>query len=111
MLAPLLSWSQSYPTQRVIGKDTIVTMTKKQAEDITKVFRQNNLQITKLKTEIDSLKTLPLIPVSSRDTLVVIDVTKIQEKVDKGERLQLTILTVWSTTVVLLTAMVYFLGI
>jgi hypothetical protein len=33
------------------------------------------------------------------------------QKVEKGDKIQLNILTVWSTTVVLLTAMVYFLGI
>jgi len=166
MLAPLSGWSQSYPTQRVIGKDTVVTMTKKQAEDLNKVFRQNNLQITKLKNEIDSLKKYSPPPRTVRgtlllhDTVTVIDTLTLTDtikntiqvndtvyprlkgsvllpkgdywlytfnektqryemdrnsveaqKVEKGDKIQLNILTVWSTTVVLLTAMVYFLGI
>jgi hypothetical protein len=141
-------------------------MTKKQAEDLNKVFRQNNLQITKLKNEIDSLKKYSPPPRTVRgtlllhDTVTVIDTLTLTDtikntiqvndttyprlkgsvllpkgdywlytfnektqryemdrnsveaqKVEKGDKIQLNILTVWSTTVVLLTAMVYFLGI
>jgi hypothetical protein len=166
MLVPLLSWSQSYPTQRVIGKDTVVIMTKKQAGDINIVFRQNNLQISKLKHEIDSLKKLPAPQrtvrgtlllhdtVTVRDTLTITDTIRnsIQvndttyprlkgsvllpkgdywlytfnektqryemdrnsveaQKVEKGDRIQVNILTVWSITVMILTSMVYFLGV
>jgi hypothetical protein len=89
MLAPLSSWSQSYPTQRVIGKDTVVMMTKKQAEDINKVFRQNNLQLAKLKREIDSLKVSPPPPpprtvrgtLLLHDTVTVVDTLKLTDTI------------------------------
>jgi hypothetical protein len=86
-LAPLSSWSQSYPTQRVIGKDTVVLMTKKQAEDVNKIFRQNSLQISKLKKEIDSLKNITLTPRTVRgtlllhDTVTVVDTLKLTDTI------------------------------
>jgi len=51
---PLLALSQ-YPTQRIEGKDTVVVMTKKQAENINVVFKNTKNQIDKLKIEIDSI--------------------------------------------------------
>jgi CO dehydrogenase nickel-insertion accessory protein CooC1 len=47
-LLPLLSWSQSYPYQRIEGSDTVVVMTKKQGEDINNIFRINKLTIDSL---------------------------------------------------------------
>jgi hypothetical protein len=44
-----------YPTQRIEGKDTVVVMTKKQAENINVVFKNTKNQIDKLKIEIDSI--------------------------------------------------------
>ena len=166
MLVPLLSWSQSYPTQRVIGKDTVVVMTKKQAEDINKIFRQNSLQISKLKHEIDSLKKYSPTPRTVRGTLLLHDTVIVRDtltitdtirnsirvndtihprlkgsvllpkgdywlytfnektqryemdpgsveaqKIEKGDRVDFNIITVFSTTVLLLTAMIYFLGV
>lgn len=86
-MAPLSSWSQSYPTQRVIGKDTVVLMTKKQAEDVNKIFRQNSLQINKLKKEIDSLKNItpPTRTVRGtlllHDTVTVVDTLKLTDTI------------------------------
>lgn len=37
------------------GSDTVVVMTKKQAQDINAVFRANNIQIQSLKAELDSV--------------------------------------------------------
>lgn len=51
-----LSWSQSYPTQRVEGTDTVVVMTKQQADDINLVFRKNNIEISNLRLALDSAK-------------------------------------------------------
>ena len=47
-LLPLLSWSQSYPYQRIEGNDTVVVMTKKQGEDINNIFRKNKFTIDSL---------------------------------------------------------------
>ena len=47
-LLPLLSWSQSYPYQRIEGGDTVVVMTKKQGDDINGVFRTNKFTIDSL---------------------------------------------------------------
>ena len=47
-LLPLLSWSQSYPYQRIEGGDTVVVMTKKQGDDINGVFRANKFTIDSL---------------------------------------------------------------
>ena len=51
-LLPLLSWSQSYPYQRIEGSDTVVVMTKKQGEDINNIFRINKLTIDSLGNKI-----------------------------------------------------------
>ena len=37
------------------GSDTVVVMTKKQAQDINAVFRANNIQIQGLKAALDSV--------------------------------------------------------
>lgn len=61
-------------------------MTKKQAEDINKIFRQNNLQLANLKKEIDSLKSIPQ-PKTIKgtlllhDTVTVIDTLKLTDTV------------------------------
>ena len=59
--------SQSYPTQRIEGKDTVVVMTKKQAENINIVFKNAKTQIDKLKVEIDSITKIK--PTVVRDTI------------------------------------------
>jgi len=59
--------SQSYPTQRIEGKDTVVVMTKKQAENINIVFKNAKTQIDKLKVEIDSITKIK--PIVVRDTI------------------------------------------
>ena len=59
--------SQSYPTQRIEGKDTVVVMTKKQAENINIVFKNTKTQIDKLKIEIDSITKIK--PTVVRDTI------------------------------------------
>jgi len=59
--------SQSYPTQRIEGKDTVVVMTKKQAENINIVFKNTKTQIDKLKIEIDSITKIK--PTLVRDTI------------------------------------------
>ena len=59
--------SQSYPTQRIEGKDTVVVMTKKQAENINIVFKNTKTQIDKLKIEIDSITKIK--PTIVRDTI------------------------------------------
>lgn len=59
--------SQSYPTQRIEGKDTVVVMTKKQAENINIVFKNTKTQIDKLKIEIDSITKIK--PAIVRDTI------------------------------------------
>jgi hypothetical protein len=59
--------SQSYPTQRIEGKDTVVVMTKKQAENINIVFKNTKTQIDKLKIEIDSI--IKIKPTVVRDTI------------------------------------------
>lgn len=64
---PLLTLSQSYPTQRIEGKDTVVIMTKKQAENINIVFKNTKTQIDKLKIEIDSITKIK--PAIVRDTI------------------------------------------
>lgn len=64
---PLLTLSQSYPTQRIEGKDTVVVMTKKQAENINIVFKNTKTQIDKLKIEIDSITKIK--PTTVRDTI------------------------------------------
>lgn len=64
---PLLTLSQSYPTQRIEGKDTVVIMTKKQAENINIVFKNTKTQIDKLKIEIDSITKIK--PTIVRDTI------------------------------------------
>ena len=64
---PLLTLSQSYPTQRIEGKDTVVVMTKKQAENINIVFKNTKTQIDKLKIEIDSITKIK--PTIVRDTI------------------------------------------
>lgn len=63
ILASLTSYCQ-YPVVKTIGKDTVVIMTVKQAEEINKKFLDlrdsiNSLgkTITVSKVEIDSLKT------------------------------------------------------
>ena len=62
-----LALSQSYPTQRIEGKDTVVVMTKKQAENINMVFKNTKTQIDKLKIEIDSITKIK--PTLVRDTI------------------------------------------
>ena len=47
-----LSWSQSYPTQRIEGKDTVVVMTKQQAQDINAVFRKNKLEMDEMRVQL-----------------------------------------------------------
>lgn len=47
-LLPLLSWSQSYPYQRIEGGDTVVVMTKKQGNDINSIFKTNKIVIDSL---------------------------------------------------------------
>jgi ABC-type microcin C transport system permease subunit YejE len=59
--------SQSYPTQRIEGKDTVVIMTKKQAENINIVFKNTKTQIDKLKIEIDSITKIK--PTVVKDTI------------------------------------------
>lgn len=63
ILASLSSYSQ-YPVTKIIGKDTVVIMTVKQAEEINKKFLDLRDSINSLgktivvsKVEIDSLKT------------------------------------------------------
>ena len=65
MLASLSSYCQ-YPTVKTIGKDTVVLMTLKQADDINK-----NFSILK-----DSLKTYDIKNRYLQDTLNVIHVEK-----------------------------------
>jgi len=59
--------SQSYPTQRIEGKDTVVVMTKKQAENINIIFKNTKTQIDKLKIEIDSITKIK--PTVVKDTI------------------------------------------
>jgi hypothetical protein len=54
MLVSLISYSQSYPIAKTIGKDSVVIITTKQAEDI-------NVSHTKLVDSLKSLKTKSLI--------------------------------------------------
>ena len=141
-------------------------MTKKQAEDVNKIFRQNNLQINKLKKEIDSLKVTPP-PLRTvrgtlllHDTVTVVDTLTLTDtikntitvtdtirprlrgsvllprgeywlytfneknncyemdsntlqalKEQNQERVGLKIIAVWSTTVIFLTSLIFFLGV
>jgi hypothetical protein len=68
LLLPLLSLSQSYPTQRIEGKDTVVVMTKKQADNINVIFKNTKTQIDKLKIELDSVTKIK--PTVIRDTVI-----------------------------------------
>lgn len=49
-----LSLSQSYPTQRIENGDTVVVMTKQQADQINEVFRQNSISIKQLKEDVEA---------------------------------------------------------
>ena len=46
---PLLSWSQSYPYQRIEDGDTVVVMKRNQAEEVNLVFRSNQFTIDSLR--------------------------------------------------------------
>lgn len=50
-----LGWSQSYPILRIENGDTVVVMTKQQADDINAVFKNNNASINKLSQQVDSV--------------------------------------------------------
>jgi len=51
----LSSYSQSYPTQRIEGKDTVVVMTLQQAKDINDVFATLREQKDSLITYVDTV--------------------------------------------------------
>ena len=53
-----MSWAQSYPTQRVEGKDTVVVMTIKQAQDINLVFGTQKTEINQLKQDIKDMRSI-----------------------------------------------------
>jgi len=53
-----LSWAQSYPTQRVEGKDTVVVMTIKQAQDINTVFANQKSEIHKLNQDLKGMRSV-----------------------------------------------------
>ena len=53
-----MSWAQSYPTQRVEGKDTVVVMTIKQAQDINLVFATQKAEIHQLKQDIKDMRSI-----------------------------------------------------
>jgi len=54
MLVSLISYSQSYPIAKTIGKDSVVIITTKQAEDI-------NISHSKLSDSIKTLETKSLL--------------------------------------------------
>ena len=49
LFLPLLSWSQSYPYQRIENGDTVVVMKKNQADAVNLVFRSNQFTIDSLR--------------------------------------------------------------
>lgn len=49
LFLPLLSWSQSYPYQRIEDGDTVVVMKRNQAEEVNLVFRSNQFTIDSLR--------------------------------------------------------------
>jgi len=53
-----LSWAQSYPTQRVEGKDTVVVMTIKQAQDINLVFATQKSEIARLQEDLQGMRSI-----------------------------------------------------
>ena len=53
-----MSWTQSYPTQRVEGNDTVVVMTIKQAQDINTVFANQKQEINQLKQDIKGVMSV-----------------------------------------------------
>ena len=59
MLVSLISYSQSYPIAKTIGKDSVVIITTKQAEDI-------NASHNKLTDSIKALETKSLLLISKK---------------------------------------------
>ena len=53
-----MSWAQSYPTQRIEGKDTVVVMTIKQAQDINTVFANQKSEIHKLNQDLQGMRSV-----------------------------------------------------
>jgi folylpolyglutamate synthase/dihydropteroate synthase len=73
----LSSYSQSYPTQRIEGKDTVVVMTLQQAKDINDVFATLREQKDSLITYVDTV------------TVVVETVTAQLEEVKKEKEVEI----------------------
>jgi len=53
-----LSLAQSYPTQRIEGKDTVVVMTIKQAQDINLVFATQKSEIVRLQEDLQGMRSI-----------------------------------------------------
>lgn len=75
-----LSLSQSYPTQRIENGDTVVVMTKQQADQINEVFRQKSISIQQLKEDIEA-KTKQV------DSVIVEHQVYIQEVYETTEKM------------------------
>lgn len=73
----LSSYSQSYPTQRIEGKDTVVVMTLDQAREINEVFATLREQKDSLITYVDTI------------TVVVEKVTVELEEVKKEKEVKI----------------------
>lgn len=76
-MQPLLSYSQSYPTQRIEGKDTVVVMTLEQAREINRVFATLRKQKDSLIVYVDTV------------TVVVEEVTAELEEVKKEKEVKI----------------------
>ena len=81
MLSPLC-WSQSYPTQRIENGDTVVVMTKKQADQINEVFRRNSVDLKTLSAEVEE-KTRKMDSVIVEHTYYVREVHQATDKIMK----------------------------
>lgn len=77
-----LSLSQSYPTQRIENGDTVVVMTKQQADQINEVFRQNSISIQQLKKDVEA-KTNQVDSVVADHQVYVKEVYETTEKIMK----------------------------
>ena len=77
-----LSLSQSYPTQRIENGDTVVVMTKQQADQINEVFRQNSISIQQLKKDVEA-KTNQVDSVVTDHQVYVKEVYETTEKIMK----------------------------
>ena len=83
-MQPLLNYSQSYPTQRIEGKDTVVVMTLEQAREINEVFATLRGQKDSLITYVDTVKVTVQEVTAELEEVKKEKETKIQEIQEKS---------------------------